>query len=172
MDNAKPFRALSSTEAVGPQVYRILREQIIQAELLPGERISESEIAKALSISRQPVREAFIKLSEEGLVQVLPQRGAFDSDTREEPSGTRPGQDIRVQLRIGLGRRGASDRTARHGRLGTHGELAGKQLVGAALAHDQHDEVGRRSADLEPDAASLDAHGSRRTPTRARLVPT
>ncbi|MDQ0323030.1 DNA-binding GntR family transcriptional regulator [Pararhizobium capsulatum DSM 1112] len=77
MDNAKPLRVLSATGAVGPQVYRILREQIIQAELLPGERISESEIAKTLSISRQPVREAFIKLSEEGLVQVLPQRGTY-----------------------------------------------------------------------------------------------
>ena len=64
-------------EAVGLQVYRILRERIIQAELLPGERLSESDAAKSLSVSRQPVREAFIKLSEEGLVQVLPQRGTF-----------------------------------------------------------------------------------------------
>lgn len=77
MQNIRPLRVLSAAEAVGPQVYRILREQIIQAELLPGERISESEIAKSLSISRQPVREAFIKLSEEGLVQVLPQRGTY-----------------------------------------------------------------------------------------------
>lgn len=77
MQSMKPLRVLSSAEAVGPQVYRILREQIIQAELMPGERISESEIAKSLSISRQPVREAFIKLSEEGLVQVLPQRGTY-----------------------------------------------------------------------------------------------
>lgn len=77
MQNIKPQRVLSVAEAVGPQVYRILREQIIQAELMPGERISEAEIAKSLSISRQPVREAFIKLSEEGLVQVLPQRGTY-----------------------------------------------------------------------------------------------
>lgn len=77
MQNIKPQRVLSAAEAVGPQVYRILREQIIQAELMPGERISEAEIAKGLSISRQPVREAFIKLSEEGLVQVLPQRGTY-----------------------------------------------------------------------------------------------
>lgn len=77
MQGMKTLRVLSSAEAVGPQVYRILREQIIQAELTPGERISESEIAKSLSISRQPVREAFIKLSEEGLVQVLPQRGTY-----------------------------------------------------------------------------------------------
>lgn len=68
---------ISPAETVGPQIYRLLRRQIIQAELLPGERLSESEVAKTLSVSRQPVREAFIKLSEEGLVQVLPQRGTF-----------------------------------------------------------------------------------------------
>lgn len=77
MNSARPVRLLTIGESVGPQVYRILREQIIQAELLPGERLSESDVAKTLAVSRQPVREAFIKLSEEGLVQVLPQRGTF-----------------------------------------------------------------------------------------------
>lgn len=62
---------------VGPQVYRILRERIIRADLLPGSLISESEIARTFSLSRQPVREAFIKLSEEGLVEVRPQRGTL-----------------------------------------------------------------------------------------------
>ncbi|MBX9455335.1 MAG: GntR family transcriptional regulator [Rhizobium sp.] len=77
MNSAKPARIVTIGETVGPQVYRILREQIIQAELLPGERLSESDVAKTLAVSRQPVREAFIKLSEEGLVHVLPQRGTF-----------------------------------------------------------------------------------------------
>jgi DNA-binding GntR family transcriptional regulator len=77
MQNATTLRVVSIGKTVGPQVYRILRERIIQAELLPGERLSESDVAKSLSVSRQPVREAFIKLSEEGLVQVLPQRGTF-----------------------------------------------------------------------------------------------
>lgn len=77
MNSARPVRLLTIGESVGPQVYRILREQIIQAELLPGERLSESDVAKTLAVSRQPVREAFIKLSEEGLVQVLPQRGTY-----------------------------------------------------------------------------------------------
>lgn len=77
MQNIKPQRVLSVAEAVGPQVYRILREQIIQAELMPGERISEAEIAKSLSVSRQPVREAFIKLRELGLLEIRPQRGTF-----------------------------------------------------------------------------------------------
>ena len=77
MQTAAVPAGISLGETVGPQVHRLLRRRIIQAELLPGERLSESEVAKALSVSRQPVREAFIKLSEEGLVQVLPQRGTF-----------------------------------------------------------------------------------------------
>lgn len=62
---------------VGPQVYRILRERIIRADLTPGALISETEIARAFSLSRQPVREAFIKLAEEGLLEVRPQRGTL-----------------------------------------------------------------------------------------------
>lgn len=66
---------LDPSTAIAPQISRILRERIIRNELQPGNRISEAEIAKNCSVSRQPVREAFIKLSEQGLVQVLPQRG-------------------------------------------------------------------------------------------------
>ena len=45
--------------------------------LTPATALSEQEIAGRLNVSRQPVREAFIKLSEIGLVRVLPQRGTF-----------------------------------------------------------------------------------------------
>ena len=62
---------------VGPQLYRILRERIIRNDLKPGSRISESELASVYSVSRQPVREAFIKLAEEALVDVRPQRGTY-----------------------------------------------------------------------------------------------
>ncbi len=69
--------AVDQGEQVGPQVYRSLRERIIRGELEPGGLISEAEIARAFSISRQPVREAFIKLAEEGLVEIRPQRGTL-----------------------------------------------------------------------------------------------
>ncbi|MDZ5700006.1 GntR family transcriptional regulator [Chelativorans sp. M5D2P16] len=62
---------------IGPQLYRILRERIVSADLPPGSRISESEVARTYSLSRQPVREAFIKLAEDGLVEVRPQRGTL-----------------------------------------------------------------------------------------------
>lgn len=70
---------LEQGAAVGPQLYRILRERLIRGELAPGMRVSETEIASAYAVSRQPVREAFIKLAEEGLVEVRPQRGTFVS---------------------------------------------------------------------------------------------
>lgn len=42
-----------------------------------GRKVSETEIARAFSISRQPVREAFIKLADDGLVEIRPQRGTL-----------------------------------------------------------------------------------------------
>jgi DNA-binding GntR family transcriptional regulator len=55
----------------------MLRDRIIRGDIVPGVRISETEIASAYAVSRQPVREAFIKLAEEALVEVRPQRGTF-----------------------------------------------------------------------------------------------
>jgi DNA-binding GntR family transcriptional regulator len=45
--------------------------------LRPGQSLSETELAKQLHVSRQPIREAFIKLAEAGLIEVRPQRGTF-----------------------------------------------------------------------------------------------
>jgi DNA-binding GntR family transcriptional regulator len=61
--------------AIAPQVLRLLREAIVRGELLPGSLVSEAELAQRLGVSRQPVREAFIKLQEAGLLSVRPQRG-------------------------------------------------------------------------------------------------
>ncbi|TKR53824.1 GntR family transcriptional regulator [Allopusillimonas ginsengisoli] len=72
-----PDFSLEQGLPVGPQIYRSLRLQIIRAQLLPGSRLSEAECAQEFDVSRQPVREAFIKLSEEGLVEVRPQRGTL-----------------------------------------------------------------------------------------------
>ncbi|SES06236.1 DNA-binding transcriptional regulator, GntR family [Tranquillimonas rosea] len=66
---------VDQTAPIGPQVRRALRERIIRNDLKPDQKISESEIAAQYGVSRQPVREAFIRLSDEGLVTILPQRG-------------------------------------------------------------------------------------------------
>ena len=66
---------IDAGRAIAPQLCALLRQRIIRNELPAGQKISEAEIAMAYGISRQPVREAFIRLSGEGLVEVLPQRG-------------------------------------------------------------------------------------------------
>ena len=68
---------LDPTVPITPQITRILRERIIQNNLKPGDRISESELARAYGVSRQPIREAFIKLADQGLLEVRPQRGTI-----------------------------------------------------------------------------------------------
>ena len=70
------FRTQESL-SMGAQLHRILRAAIIRGDLVPGQAISEIEISKKFSVSRQPVREAFIKLGEERLIEVLPQRGTY-----------------------------------------------------------------------------------------------
>lgn len=68
---------LSLDNPVSPQLYQRLRYSIVSCELVPQQRISETEIAAAYGVSRQPVREAFIKLAEENLVSIRPQRGTY-----------------------------------------------------------------------------------------------
>lgn len=62
---------------VRQRLYAVLRQSIIRMTLAPGQALSEKEIAETFAVSRQPVREAFIRLSEAGLVEVRPQRGTY-----------------------------------------------------------------------------------------------
>jgi DNA-binding GntR family transcriptional regulator len=64
------------------QVYTALRAAIVTAELEPGLSVSEQELALRLNISRTPVREALIRLSEEGLVGIYPQMGTVIAPIR------------------------------------------------------------------------------------------
>ncbi|MGK9166206.1 GntR family transcriptional regulator [Inquilinus limosus] len=66
---------LSGEGPIGRQVYEGLRQAIITGLLPPGTALSEKDGSEMFGVSRQPVREAFIKLVEAGLLQVLPQRG-------------------------------------------------------------------------------------------------
>jgi len=60
-------------------VYEKLKESIIKLELKPGQSVSEKEISELLNVSRTPVREAFVRLAQEELLEVYPQRGTFIS---------------------------------------------------------------------------------------------
>ena len=58
---------------------RVLEENIISLELAPGDKISETEIAKELNLSRTPIREAFIELEGVNILEIRPQIGTFIS---------------------------------------------------------------------------------------------
>ena len=60
-------------------IYAILRRDIVTMRLRPAERLSENELAARFRTSRAPVREALIRLVEDGLIDVRPQRGSFVS---------------------------------------------------------------------------------------------
>lgn len=62
---------------MGSRFRQFLRAAIVRAELLPGQLISEIEMSKRFAIGRQPVREAFISLAHEQLIEVLPSRGTY-----------------------------------------------------------------------------------------------
>ncbi len=52
----------------------MLYQQVLTLELPPGSRLSEVEVAKILGVSRQPVRDAFWRLSQLGFLEIRPQR--------------------------------------------------------------------------------------------------
>jgi len=74
--DAHPPTPLAAIHAsMSEQLHRRLRAAIIRGDIAPGQTLSETEIGRQYAVSRQPVREAFIKLAHEGLVEVVPNRG-------------------------------------------------------------------------------------------------
>jgi len=59
------------------RVYDILKKSILFQEIPPGEKIDEEAIAKQLGVSRTPIRETLCRLENEGIVKIVPRRGAF-----------------------------------------------------------------------------------------------
>ncbi|QBH98245.1 GntR family transcriptional regulator [Limnobaculum zhutongyuii] len=109
MTIAYPF---ATSEPVNQQIYRLLRQEIVDCTIRPGTLLSEKEISTRFNVSRQPVREAFIKLSETGLVQILPQRGTFVM--KISAKRVSDGRFIREAVEIAIIRRAALAITPEH----------------------------------------------------------
>lgn len=58
-------------------ILKTLKSAILRGQLAPGERLTEKVLSDSLKVSRAPLREAFLKLEEEGLVTKTPHRGAI-----------------------------------------------------------------------------------------------
>ena len=65
-------------------VFNTLRQAILRGELKPGERLMEIQLANKLGVSRTPIREALRKLELEGLVLMIPRRGAEVAEITEK----------------------------------------------------------------------------------------
>jgi GntR family transcriptional regulator, rspAB operon transcriptional repressor len=68
--NGRPRAATAAS-----RIYADLRAELVSLARRPGEPISEGDIASSYGVSRTPVREAILKLSDEGLVEIFPQSG-------------------------------------------------------------------------------------------------
>ena len=70
-------RDVVKSQSMARQAYNILKNEVMEGTYLPGDKISEQDVADRLRISRSPVREAIRQLSNEGLVDYFPNRGAY-----------------------------------------------------------------------------------------------
>lgn len=75
---------LARREPISREVYRKLRLAILRRDVAPGTRIIELEFARALGVSRTPLREALSRLEVDGLVTLLPTGGYVVNDARNE----------------------------------------------------------------------------------------
>ena len=66
-------------ETAASMIYSDLRAELVSLKRPPGKPISEAEIALSYGVSRTPVREAILKLSDEGLLEIFPQSGIIVS---------------------------------------------------------------------------------------------
>ena len=90
--NGHPLERVSTSD----QVLHYLRKRIASGALQPGARVVELEISRALRVSRSPIREALMRLAQEGLVTIMPYRGAIV--TKLDPSQLTELFDFRVAL--------------------------------------------------------------------------
>jgi DNA-binding GntR family transcriptional regulator len=76
---SRPANRLDRDRQAAPQVFERLREQIISLEFPPGSPLSRTALAEQFGVSSTPIRDALMRLDEEGLVEVYPQHATVVS---------------------------------------------------------------------------------------------
>lgn len=72
----KYLKDLSHSASLKDRVYGLLKEEIVNGHIKPGEHLNELELSKAMNISRGPIREALNILEKEGFATIIPRKGA------------------------------------------------------------------------------------------------
>jgi len=94
-----------------------LRQRLVEGQIAPGAKLNERELSELLQVSRTPLREAIKMLAAEGLVELLPNRGAVAASLSE--------QDVADTFEVIAGLEGQS------------GELAARRITAEELAEVQ-----------------------------------
>ncbi|MCP3474797.1 GntR family transcriptional regulator [Bradyrhizobium sp. CCGUVB1N3] len=76
---SRPGRRLDRARQAAPQVFERLRNAILALELPPGSPLSRADLAAQFGVSSTPIRDALMRLEEEGLVDVFPQHATVVS---------------------------------------------------------------------------------------------
>jgi DNA-binding GntR family transcriptional regulator len=88
-------------------IHARLRQDLVTLRLPPATRLSENELALRFGTSRAPVREALIRLADEGFIDILPQRGSFVS--RISIGAMRRARFVREAIEMSVVRQAATD---------------------------------------------------------------
>ena len=73
----------TSAQTATDRIFETLYDAVVSLKLPPGTKVSETEIARQLDVSRQPVRDAFFRLSKLGFISIRPQRATLVSKISE-----------------------------------------------------------------------------------------
>ncbi|GHF52918.1 GntR family transcriptional regulator [Seohaeicola zhoushanensis] len=101
--------SLPPSQTATDQVFDALYSAVVSLQLPPGSKVSEAEVAKQLNVSRQPVRDAFFRLSKLGLLSIRPQRATLISKISER--AVREAAFVRTALEVECIRLAAARRT-------------------------------------------------------------
>lgn len=112
LESLSPNELYARNQSISTHVFKTLRNAIVTLKLLPGNSLSEADIAKQLGVSRQPVREAFIQLSRIGLLTIIPQKGSFIVKISEGDVGN--AQFIREAIEVAIVKRACAQATDEH----------------------------------------------------------
>lgn len=75
--NAETLSLVAARRTTADDIFEKLRADIVSLDLPPGTKLSEAEVARKFDVSRQPVREAFIRLGNMKLLRIQPQRATI-----------------------------------------------------------------------------------------------
>ncbi|MCW8088397.1 GntR family transcriptional regulator [Roseococcus sp. MDT2-1-1] len=131
-------------------VYRRLRSAILSLALPPGATLARAELAARLGLSQTPVREALLRLHEEGLVEVVPQSATRVA--RIDLDAARQAHFLRLAVEVELVRRLAQEGAAL-------AQILPKELERQRALLEGGDEAGFSDADADFHAALYEAGG-------------